>query len=385
MLIYLIMFLVSEMFAVLAVGFKKRKKVALRNGKLYLCNYNFSLKKLFYFLSAVPFLLVAVLRYKVGTDYTVYSNLQIPEVMRGINDRVEFLYRYVIKIGMAIGGVQWVFVITHVFIILFIWLYMRDSENLCISIFVFMFSAAFNISMNIMRQYIAIAICAYAIKYIEEKKLIKFCIWVFIAFLFHSTAIIFLLIYPLSKIKMKGFMPLIISIGSFSVTTVARRLLEFVIGKLDLYTKYLSGHFDQNDTQYDFILLEFVILSGGCLINYLYDKNNHSMENNSYIFGELSAFNERINLYTGIQFLTCLFACFSGIIPNSTRIILIPAIGQLIYIPMILKRCRKMSERLYYVMFVGYFLIYLVIFWRLIVQKDMGETYVYHSILTLNH
>lgn len=388
MAVYFAMFFFSELFAILALNtsFHNNRK---RKGLLVIpCEID--IKKVFFILSAIPFLAVAVFRYNIGTDYIVYKRLQIPEVMNGINDRVEFLYRIIIKMGMALGDPQWVFAITHVLIILFIWLYMRQSDNLCMSIFIFLFSGAFNISLNIMRQYIAIAICAYAIQYIHKKKPLNYYILVTIATLFHVTAVIFLLFYPLSKIKIHGFMPVIISILSFGVSAIARNVLNILVRYLDSYAHYMENEkYDKNDTQYDFVLFEIMILFGGCLVQYFYEKrkNNTICVKYSKQLKALAVNIEKedlkMRIYTWIQLFTCIFACLSGIIPNSTRIIIFPAIGQLVYVPMVLKRSKKLNTYMYYALLGMYISIYLLMFWRLIIFKDLGETKVYHSIFLI--
>ncbi|GEM_PF-6091199 len=389
---YFIMFLISEFFAVamLKIKFIGRPD---EKGKIQ-TQTSVILKNAVFFLTALPFFVIAALRYNLGTDYIVYKHLQIPEVMRGINDRVEFMYRIIIKIGMAMGDAQWVFIITHFLIILFIWLAMRESDDLCMSIFVFMFSSSFNISLNIMRQYICIAICVYATKYIYEKKIVPYYALVAIGTLFHTTGVIFLLFYPLSRIKLKPMLPPVISLVCFAAASVARMALSFLTRILENYAHYMDNDkYDKNDTQYDLVLVEFVILAIGCFVDYLYKDpitdnkllKKLKLPKKTYIPVISDAMQEdlKFRTYTLIQTFASVFACLSGIIPNSTRIILIPVIGQIIYVPMVLKRAKKISKDLYIVITALYILAYFAIFWRMIINKNMGETNEYHSILSL--
>ncbi len=53
-----------------------------------------------------------------------------------------------------------------------------------------------------LRQAIAISLCFYSIKYIQDKRIYKFIFLVLIASAFHSTALIFLIAYPFYYLKM---------------------------------------------------------------------------------------------------------------------------------------------------------------------------------------
>jgi hypothetical protein len=81
------------------------------------------------------------------------------------------------------------------FIILFI-----DTEkesldsNLAFCIFVFGF---YNLGLNYSRQMIAIAILLFAQRYLVKDDLLRFCFWLVIAFLFHRSSVIILMLIPL--------------------------------------------------------------------------------------------------------------------------------------------------------------------------------------------
>lgn len=83
-------------------------------------------------------------------------------------------------------------IITNTLITLFIY---RYTKHFTFSMFLYISSGSFFSSMNIIRQYLAIAIILSGFKYIEEKNLKKFLIIVFIAFLFHKSAIIMIFVY----------------------------------------------------------------------------------------------------------------------------------------------------------------------------------------------
>lgn len=86
----------------------------------------------------------------------------------------------------------------------FIWGLYRVKEHLAFNIAVATFCFLFYQSTyNGMRQWMAMAIIVFGIKYIYEQRLFKFCITVAIAMLFHRTAIIALALYMIMTILQK--------------------------------------------------------------------------------------------------------------------------------------------------------------------------------------
>jgi len=80
------------------------------------------------------------------------------------------------------------------------------------SIFLFITIFFYN-SLFVLRQNLAVAILLYSIPFIIERKLVKFLFYIGIAFLFHQTSLIFVLlyfIYPL-KLNLKTFFIFVIS------------------------------------------------------------------------------------------------------------------------------------------------------------------------------
>lgn len=77
----------------------------------------------------------------------------------------------------------------------------KNSRNVFISILMVFSLEYLGFSFTALRQTVAISILLFAYQPIKERKLIKFVLFVLIASLFHSTAILFFLAYPLSRFK----------------------------------------------------------------------------------------------------------------------------------------------------------------------------------------
>ncbi len=389
MIIYFIMFILAEFFTFFTAQKYYREPILQVKGR----KRHFSDVTFFYWMTCVPFLLIAVLRYKVGTDYTVYSRLQIPEVMRGINDRVEFLYRYVIKLGMAIGDKHWVFVLTHIIIIFFFWQAFKESENLPMTIFVFMFGGYFNLSLNTMRQFIAMAICLYATKYIYQEKLVQYAAWILVATLFHSTGAVYIIFYFLARFKLPKTLPLIATVAGFVLSNVARRVLQSLSSIFTIYEGYLGSEYDKMDTQWDYLLFNLFLLMAAFIYEYNYADKEKAHRRNSPVAlfkdffvrsagiktGYIKQEELKYQTYLWLQLFTALFASVSNVIPNSTRIIVLTGISQTLFVPMLIKKMRADRE-MQFLVTTGLVVLYFAIFYRKIIFGNYGQTIPYTFI-----
>lgn len=95
---------------------------------------------------------------------------------------------------------------------------------------------------NAMRQWIAMAIIIFGIVYILDRKLLKYCITVTTATLFHTSAIIGLLLYPIAELVRKKndtkWLILIIAVASFCVLNFGV-IVEYCIDSGWINARYL--------------------------------------------------------------------------------------------------------------------------------------------------
>ena len=80
-------------------------------------------------------------------------------------------------------------------------LYYKKSENVILTIALFMVVAPFSMFFSGLRQSIAMGIIIFAFKYIQDKKVIKYIICVIIAMYFHKSAMFCLIFYPVYHAK----------------------------------------------------------------------------------------------------------------------------------------------------------------------------------------
>lgn len=77
----------------------------------------------------------------------------------------------------------------------------RNSVDAALSLTIYVCLTLFTFNMNGVRQAIAMSICLFAYEYAKQRKLIPFVLVVVLAMLFHKTAMCFLPVYFLPKMK----------------------------------------------------------------------------------------------------------------------------------------------------------------------------------------
>lgn len=88
--------------------------------------------------------------------------------------------------------------------------YLHKSDEILIAIFVLFLFGIFYLSVSAVRQIVAIGFTILAFIYADKGKWKSFLLYVGIAFCFHNSALIALLIYPLKKLNLKWFGILIV-------------------------------------------------------------------------------------------------------------------------------------------------------------------------------
>lgn len=170
-------------------------------------------KKLFIYLSSGLLILLSSLRsISFGTDvpgYIISYNLLYYSSLQEIwNNFIEsegkdpFFYLFS-KIISSLGASPqlWLTIISLIFLLAIFKMIYKYSPEPLLSIVAFISLGYFYFSLTGLRQTLALAMIVFSYKYLRERSLIKFISIVLIGFLFHSTAIIFLIAYPIANAK----------------------------------------------------------------------------------------------------------------------------------------------------------------------------------------
>ncbi len=173
----------------------------------------------------IPILLAGLRKEGIGTDTEVYANV-LYQAAKEANDFFDYLgknvyssfqnkpvsnweigYNLLVYVSVKLtGSFQGILFFTHFFIIFLIYKGLKDFKGYfwtfwAILIFYFMFYGS---SLNIMRQWLAIAIIFYGTHYLQQNKDERFIAMVLIAMLFHNSAFIGMIIWLVYKYLQAG-------------------------------------------------------------------------------------------------------------------------------------------------------------------------------------
>lgn len=162
-------------------------------------NNNKILAGMFLLLAFLSMFFISGFRYGVGTDYFNYEYIFKNISLNNIS--AEFSYDFLsIFIKKFFSNAQIIFLVTSFIILMLFFISIpKYSKRYELSIFLFITMYHFYYSMNIVRQYIAISIVLYGIRYIFSENFKKYLFCVIFASTFHSSAIIAIIIYFLRK------------------------------------------------------------------------------------------------------------------------------------------------------------------------------------------
>ncbi len=164
-------------------------------------------------ISAVILVGVAGLRYETGGDWDVYTRIfnHLPSLVQ-IIDTPRLLWAYDVEEGFVLlnalikqlgGNVQWVFfVITSINISLISVSLYRYTKYPVVGLLCYYCILYFSLEMIYIRQAVAVALCFFAIRYIESRKIIPYMLIVLLACTFHRVAVLMVPLYFVLRIKL---------------------------------------------------------------------------------------------------------------------------------------------------------------------------------------
>lgn len=117
----------------------------------------------------------------------------------------------------------------------------KNSENPFFSIILYYTVGMFSFQITAIRQSIAMAILLMSIELIKKKKLIWFLITVYFASLFHNSALVFVLAYPIAYLKVNFKTFLLYSVVFLFFAVYGNKLVGFVTSSNDNYSVYTIG------------------------------------------------------------------------------------------------------------------------------------------------
>lgn len=251
LLFYILFFILSSIFYYMYVKFNK---------------------KLFLLLSFFIPMVIGGFRYYVGTDYGVYINLYNSKA------NIDLGFSVISKIASLFYGYKSLFFIYNFLTLLFIYLGLNNINKkirpLAYVCYLFLY---FTLSFNIVRQSLSVAIVFYAYKFLLNKDLKKWILFLFLAFCFHNTAIICLPLYFIlntknTKLKfMYVLLTLFISLNYIDIINLITRSLPFM-SHFEMYAVEIKELANNRMFFLDMAILFYMLLFRKKLVKN--DKNN---------------------------------------------------------------------------------------------------------------
>lgn len=206
-------------------------------------------KSFWRFETLFPLLLFAVIfgmRYNVGVDYLGYLEgyLWKQHVSKG-----ELLFDLLSEIGWKLNLHYTVYFGILALIQVFFFFYaFKDERYLYPFLVFFLFTNGdWQFWMNGIRQALAMCIWIFSIKYIEEKKFWKYFLWCIIAMLFHRSAAILIIFYPILRNGKDYFksipLQLILFAGAFVFKEIFSELIMRIEPIITFYSNIIGGEF----------------------------------------------------------------------------------------------------------------------------------------------
>lgn len=311
------------------------KPVVLRVfGNEYQCKFILLL------IAMLPMFLVSAFRYYIGTDYQAYE-YYFKIIKGGQRTHIEILYYLLNKIISNVGGdfKTLVFFVSLVFLFLCFFHSYKESPYPALSVFMLFSSTYYFASFNVMREMLACAILLVSIKYVYERKFIKFLIPVLIASGFHSSCLIFIVTYFLPEIKITTKKIAVLSALMFLFAQPINRIVGLLVSYTK-YAKYFNTKWNSGTVGYINIFMQFSIL----LFTSLYADNT-----------------AKYKVYFNLQFITAFLSILYSI-PLIRRVQYIFGLPIIILIPLAINNVKSIGKKVLYGTIVSIlFLIYCIV------------------------
>ena len=238
MIIYIISFLLTILLIWLAENIAKSKKI----------------KIILMIAAVIPMFLVSAIRYNVGTDYNKrYVANYVDLAQEKPVDDLEIGFKFIDYICLLFTKEPYIlFIITSLIILAIIFeVIYKKSVNPILSVTIFFLGGYFFGTLNLIRQYVAVAFILLGYQFFmsenKKKAYIGFIICAILAFLMHSTSIICFIILFLNKknlVSIKWILPL--SILILILNEKIMLLLTPIIKNTRFYV-YLTGNMSQGE------------------------------------------------------------------------------------------------------------------------------------------
>lgn len=205
----------------------------------------------------------------------------------------------------------------------------KNSQNPFFSMVLYYTVGMFGFQMTGMRQSLAMAILLISFEFIKKRKLIWFLITVYIASLFHNSALAFALAYFVSHLKVNFKTFFIYGIGFLFCAVYGNRFASSIFSNSGYYDHYTIGH-DVADTMGGWAVIGMLFLT--IILCYIFKNKLITQSKYNTIFFNLAVTSliiyilryvtrifERISFYYQFAFIILLPNVIEAIPDDKTR------------------------------------------------------------------
>ena len=306
-------------------------------------------------------LLAGLRHFSIGNDTIVYYRNYNRIDTVGSNafggSSFELGYNYLVLFATSLGlsfnaFLFFLSLIMNIGVGVFIYKY---SKQPMFSFILFILLRLFFSEMNIVREFLALAVFLSSIKYIEGRNIIKFLIVVLLASFIHSSVFFAVIIYFLYNLKLTPIKKLTFAGITAIVCIFLYNILSYTTQMLGIYERYVDDYFGSNK-------LASIILAIISILIYLFfrfvRKNNRDNEKMLD-----SVQKRRLNFYENILFFSVIFSIISIRISVFSRLSLYYQIFNIIAIPNVIQLMSNPKKRAlwYIIIFVCFFVYFAMI------------------------
>lgn len=262
MLLPVILLLIIVLFGILS------KKISKRSIQVYLI--------IIFIIFGV---LVGFRNGNIGNDTVIYlkvfNNISNSGEIIQYVPRFEYGYLYLnLILSKITDNEQSILIITGFFTMLIYFLFIsKYSKLIWLSIFLFFTLGYFGMAMNTIRLQIAIVITILSYAFLRKNKLIPFLMLVIIAFFFHRTAIIFLLAWPIVKLKLNFKIIFFSFLGTLILFFSFPYFLNLLIRIFPTYEYYLDSVYNDGNIRLASII-NFILGAGMLVVGSMIKPRN---------------------------------------------------------------------------------------------------------------
>lgn len=169
---------------------------------------------------------------------------------------------------------------TVISVLLMLKIHCKYSPMIALSAYVFFGSTEISYVFNGARQFLAISIMFYSFKFMKEKKLIKYAICAFIAFIIHQTAVVVIPAYFVVRGKFLNKKIILAGMGTIAATAFSSLFIDY-LNDLFISESVYSHYYDKLVETEGINIFRVLVAAVPVVLCLIYKKRIDELEDNA--------------------------------------------------------------------------------------------------------